>query len=80
MFIRLRLTTLVIVILLNQSRFLYLTTKGWKTGKEHRIEIWYVDDNDNYYVMSEHLKRVGWRFNCRDNPKLVLVVLKSNQV
>ena len=26
----------------NESQFLYLTTRGGKTGKQHTIEIWFV--------------------------------------
>ena len=40
--------------LLNQPDFLYLTTIGWKTGKHHKIEIWFVEYNKRYYVISEH--------------------------
>ena len=28
--------------LIDNPQFLYLTTKGWKTGKQHKIEIWFV--------------------------------------
>jgi hypothetical protein len=30
-----------------QPQLLYLTTIGWKTGKQHRIEIWFVEFNRN---------------------------------
>lgn len=42
------------------SQFLYLTTKGWKTGKVHKIEIWFVEQNKMYYVLSEHGKGAHW--------------------
>jgi hypothetical protein len=45
------------LVLMNQAQFLYLTTIGWKTGRQHRIEIWFVDYNDKYYIMSERLNR-----------------------
>ena len=32
-------------------QFLYLTTIGWKTGKQHRIEIWFVEHNNDRYVL-----------------------------
>ena len=60
--------------MLNQSQFLYLTTKGWKTGKQHKIEIWYVDYNDNYYVMSERRKRAHWVQNIIHDPRVLLTV------
>ena len=59
---------------MNQSQFLYLTTKGWKTGKQHKVEIWYVDYNDNYYVMSERLKRAHWVQNIIHNPRVLFTV------
>jgi hypothetical protein len=59
---------------LNQSQFLYLTTKGWKTGKQHKIEIWYAVYNDNYYVMSERLKRAHWVQNIIHNPRILFTV------
>jgi deazaflavin-dependent oxidoreductase (nitroreductase family) len=59
---------------MNQSQFLYLTTKGWKTGKNHRIEIWYVDCNDKYYIMSELHKRAHWVQNIMHNPRVLFTV------
>ena len=45
---------------MNQAQFLYLITIGWKTGRQHRIEIWFVDYNDKYYIISERLNRAHW--------------------
>lgn len=59
---------------MNHSQFLYLTTKGWKTGRQHRIEIWYVDYDDKYYIMSEHLKRAHWVQNIIHNPSVLFTV------
>jgi hypothetical protein len=36
---------------LSKPQFLYLTTHGWKSGKEHRIEIWFVEHNKRYYII-----------------------------
>jgi hypothetical protein len=43
---------------LSQSipQFLYLTTKGRKTLRQHTIEIWFVEYNKRYYFLSEHKK------------------------
>ena len=59
---------------MNQSRFLNLTTKGWKIAKQHRIEIWYVDYNDKYYMMSERQKQAHWVQNIIHNPSVLLTV------
>ena len=37
-----------------------MTTKGWKTGRQHRIEIWFVEYNKRHYVMSELGERAHW--------------------
>ena len=42
------------------SQFLYLTTKGRKTTRQHTIEIWFVEYNKRYYVLSEHKKASDW--------------------
>jgi len=53
---------------LTDPQFLYLTTTGWKTGKQHRIEIWYVKNNRKYYVMSELGKAAHWVRNISHDP------------
>ena len=40
--------------------FLQLTTKGWKTGQPHKIEIWFVEYENKYYIMSETMERAHW--------------------
>ena len=62
---------------LSQSQFLYLTTKGWRTGKLHVIEIWYVDQNKNYYVLSEHRKKAYGVQNIIHDPKISFQVDKQ---
>ena len=42
------------------SQFLYLTTKGRKTTREHTIEIWFVEYNKKYYILSERKKASDW--------------------
>jgi deazaflavin-dependent oxidoreductase (nitroreductase family) len=44
----------------NQIQFLYLTTVGWKSGKQHQIEIWFVEYSKRYYVVSERGKHAHW--------------------
>ena len=41
-------------------QFLYLTTKGRKTLRQHTIEIWFVEYNNRYYILSEHKKSSDW--------------------
>jgi deazaflavin-dependent oxidoreductase (nitroreductase family) len=44
-----------------------LTTHGWKSGKEHRIEIWFVEHNNGYYIISERLEGAHWVQNIKHN-------------
>jgi deazaflavin-dependent oxidoreductase (nitroreductase family) len=53
-----------------EPQFLYLTTTGWKTGKPHEIEIWYVEHDGRYYLVSERLERSHWVQNIRRNPSI----------
>ena len=52
------------------SQFLYLTTKGWKTGKLHKIEIWFVVRDKKYYVLSERGKEAHWVQNILRDPTI----------
>lgn len=54
----------------DQPEFLYLDTRGWKTGKKHRIEIWFVEHDNKYYVMSETRERSHWVQNIMHDPKV----------
>jgi hypothetical protein len=54
----------------NESQFLYLTTRGWKTGKQHTIEIWFVGYRQWYYVMSERRYKAHWVQNILHNQKI----------
>jgi deazaflavin-dependent oxidoreductase (nitroreductase family) len=57
-----------------EQQFLYLTTKGWKTRIEHRIEIWFVSYADKYYIISEHKEKAHWVQNIMHNPRVMFTV------
>ena len=57
-----------------EQQFLYLTTKGWKTGTEHRIEIWFVSYADKYYIMSERREKAHWVQNILHNTRVIFSV------
>jgi hypothetical protein len=42
------------------TQFLYLTTKGRKTTIQHTIEIWFIEYNKRYYILSERKKVSDW--------------------
>jgi hypothetical protein len=51
-----------------------LTTKGLKTGIEHRIEIWFVSYADKYYVVSERKEMAHWVQNIIQNSRVMFNV------
>jgi deazaflavin-dependent oxidoreductase (nitroreductase family) len=53
-----------------EPQFLYLSTSGWKTGKKHKIEIWFVEHDGRYYIISEHENNAHWVQNIIHNPKV----------
>ena len=55
---------------MSKPQFLYLTTTGWKTGNQHRIEIGFVEYNARYYIISERLESAHWVQNIKHNPKV----------
>jgi deazaflavin-dependent oxidoreductase (nitroreductase family) len=57
------------------EEFLYLTTTGWKSGKQHEIEIWFVEHNGRYYIVSEMRDRSHWVQNIRHNPAVHIRVM-----
>lgn len=57
-----------------KPEFLYLTTIGWKSGKAHEIEIWYVGHAGNYYLMAEHRENTHWVRNLRQQPLVKVYV------
>ena len=51
-----------------------MTTKGWKTGREHKIEIWFVSYADKYYIMSEHKQKAHWVQNIIYDSRVMFTV------
>ena len=60
--------------MINPSQFLYLTTVGWKSGKQHQIEIWFVECNKRHYIISERRRHAHWIQNLIHNPKVSFAV------
>jgi deazaflavin-dependent oxidoreductase (nitroreductase family) len=53
---------------------LHLNTTGWKSGKQHQIEIWFVQSNERFYIMSELRQRAHWVQNIIHNPRISFTV------
>jgi deazaflavin-dependent oxidoreductase (nitroreductase family) len=48
--------------------FAYLTTTGRKSGKPHRIEIWFAIEGGRMYMLSGGGDRAYWVRNIRKHP------------
>ncbi|MFO0757210.1 MAG: nitroreductase family deazaflavin-dependent oxidoreductase [Byssovorax sp.] len=42
------------------EHFLYLETRGRTTGEPRTIEIWFVEHEGRFYMVSEHREASGW--------------------
>jgi len=51
-----------------------LTTQGWKSGKQHTIEIWFAEHNKRYYIISERLDSAHWVQNIKQNPAVSFTI------
>lgn len=59
---------------MGEQKYLYLITKGYKTGNPHEIEIWYVYHEGCYYLVSEKRDQAHWVRNIRANSKITFRV------
>jgi hypothetical protein len=66
-----------------EQQFLYLTRIGWKTGGEHRIEIWFVPSAAKYYskkIVTDVCKALGiWDTIGKKWSLLILRHLSTNE-
>ena len=54
--------------------FCYVTTRGRRTGKPHRIEIWFGLVGDSLYLLAEGRERADWIRNMRADPNVSVKV------
>ena len=52
---------------LKDEDFAYLTTTGRKSGRPHRIEIWFAIDDGKLYLLSGGADKADWVRNIRKN-------------
>jgi len=50
--------------------FAYLTTTGRKSGKPHRVEIWFALDAGRMFMLSGGGERADWLKNIRKDPNI----------
>ena len=53
----------------DEQEYLYLTTRGRKTGRAHQIEIWFTRRGRSYYLVAEHGLRAHWVQNLLVEPR-----------
>jgi deazaflavin-dependent oxidoreductase (nitroreductase family) len=54
----------------DEQEYLYLTTRGRKTGRRRRIEIWFTRRGRSYYLVAEHGLRADWVQNLLVEPRV----------
>src|SRR4051812_26165390 len=57
-----------------EPQYLYLTTVGRKSGKPHQIEIWFVQNADCYYMVTEDPTISDWVKNIRHNSAVLFSI------
>ncbi|HEX2676115.1 MAG TPA: nitroreductase/quinone reductase family protein, partial [Polyangiales bacterium] len=50
---------------MSDDTFLYLETRGRKSGQPRKIEIWFVEHAGRYYLCAEMRERAQWVQNVR---------------
>jgi deazaflavin-dependent oxidoreductase (nitroreductase family) len=53
----------------SEPTYLYLTTRGRRTGLPREIEIWFTRFEGRFYVIAEHSERARWVQNLRADPR-----------
>ena len=54
--------------------YCYLTTTGRRSGRPHRIEIWYAAQGDTLYLLSGGGRSSDWVQNLRADPEVLVEV------
>ena len=60
--------------------FLYLTTVGRRTGRPHRIEIWFAERAGRLYLLSGGRDRADWVRNVTANPMVTVELAGETRV
>ncbi len=54
---------------MSEPTYLYLSTRGRRTGLPREIEIWFTRFEGRLYVIAEHRERARWVQNLRADPR-----------
>ena len=52
--------------------YLYLTTVGRRTGRPHRIEMWFAVHDGRLYMLAGGRERADWVRNLQENPRVTI--------
>jgi deazaflavin-dependent oxidoreductase (nitroreductase family) len=52
--------------------YAYLTTIGRRTGRPHRIEIWFAVEDGRIYLLAGGRERADWVRNLQANPRVTV--------
>ncbi len=63
--------------ILKKEKFVYLTTKGRKTGKNHEVELWFALANDKIYLSHEG-EYTDWMKNLAKNSAVNIKIGSEN--
>ncbi len=55
-----------------RESFLYLTTVGRRTGRPHRIEIWFAAHAGRLYLLAGGREQADWVRNLQANPRVTV--------
>lgn len=59
---------------MRDDNYCYLTTTGRRSGRPHRIEIWYAADGDTLYLLSGGGGSPNWVQNLKVDPTVLVEV------
>jgi deazaflavin-dependent oxidoreductase (nitroreductase family) len=62
---------------LKNEKFIYLTTRGRKTGKSHVVELWFAVANDKIYLSHEG-EHTDWMKNIEKDGNVKLKIADEN--
>jgi deazaflavin-dependent oxidoreductase (nitroreductase family) len=62
---------------LDHEQYLYLTTRGRKSGRPREIEIWFTQRDERFYLIAEY-PTSHWLLNLQANPAASIRVAGEN--
>ena len=60
--------------------FLYLTTRGRRSGRPHRIEIWFAAHDGLLYLLAGGRERADWVRNLQATPRVMVELGQETHV